>query len=180
MDVHGDAWGTLTTPTGTWSNTIKVRRMDYLVDSTFIDPLGNGNYQFVNSSGPTDTSITHFFMNTGQIVLMTIDEDPENPGMSDGADYIVLVVSVEEHPRPVTTVFPNPALANGHITIRSEKRFDRIVVTNASGQIVIDQGFLASDIMKLHTANLSAGIYLYRLYDGMGAQSGTGKFTVAR
>ncbi len=182
-NINANAWGSLTTPSGTYPNTIRVRRMEYNIDSSFIDILGTGNYTFVSTSGPKDTAIIHFFMNsTNPVVLMTINEDPGNLGTSDGATFLVNIpFSIDEVSTPSAAwAYPNPAGPDGPVTITARDRFDRLVITDGNGKTVYSTGGINADRTMIRTDNLSAGTYHYRVYDARGKAAGSGTFIVTQ
>jgi hypothetical protein len=180
---EGDAYGSLTTPAGTFANTLRIKETSYSVDSTFIDILGTGNFTFLSSNGATDTSIVYSWVKNGtQPLLMSIDYDVVSQ-QTTGATYTSLVpVGINEPAAEVSPVlvFPNPS-ANGWVNFRFENAdADVLRIYSFDGRLVREERIKGVSNITVSTASFAHGFYLYEAFSESGAQISKGKFAVVK
>ncbi len=107
-DFTCDAYGSITTPAGTFSNTIRIKAISYNYDTTYAD--FGGGYQLIDFSEPNDTSITYTWMQNGSnSIVFTADElmNGSTPtGIIEEASYFD--VTPPAAPNPPTNLTINP------------------------------------------------------------------------
>jgi hypothetical protein len=182
-EFTGDAYGSLVTPAGSFPNVLRVKSLTYVIDSTFMDILGTGNYTFVNSNGPSDTSIAYnFIKNAPGALLMTIEQDGSTL-QSTSASYFgtgPVGLNDPQSSSGLISVYPNPvASAFVNFDINYEKAAV-VRITNISGQLVQEVNVKGLNRLVLQTSTFEKGVYFYDLLDENGRRLNRGKFVVIR
>jgi hypothetical protein len=177
-----DAWGTITTPFGTFNNALRVRQVSVNKDS--IDFMGSPE---VNVS---ETESYSWYVAGFHSPLMTINYDTSGSGtpyVIDAKYYRGLITSAVKDvvAKPTTlNVYPNPATDN--ITfgfdINGASTATNLIVYDATGRVVntINGTNLKAgkNEVSLNVSNLPAGMYIVRL-QGEGAAA-SARFSVVK
>jgi hypothetical protein len=176
-----DAWGSLVTPEGTFPSTLRVKQVSYTIDSTFIDITGSGTYTFLQSNGPTDTTITYTWYTNGPLpILMSISQDPVTLN-STGAEYYSLTpVGFNENSSLQFNVpYPNPAAALIQFDINDEAA-ELVRIYDMNGKVIREEPVKNLNRLILTTTNFKNGIYFYDYISSSGEVLNKGKFMVAK
>ena len=84
-----DGYGSITTPAGTFPNTLRIKITSYNFDSLFIDY--GGGYQLNDFSEPNDTVVEYIWVQNGtNSIVFYLDEDMNGPiptGIIESATY---------------------------------------------------------------------------------------------
>ncbi len=179
-----DAYGTLTTPAFSNQQVIRVKQTQYTVDTTYIDILGNGNWTYVTSNPPTDTSVTYTFARNSTLpILMEIYAEPAAQTTSTGAAYYVSVLSgVNESTSNSSSVtaFPNPA-ANGVLKFNIDNpAASELFIYDLSGKEVYRTTVSGINSLTVYTSDLAAGSYIYKVTSSDNSLIKTGKVVIAK
>lgn len=166
-----DAWGTITTPGGTFS-AIRVMSVEYTVDSTFLHTTGAG-WSFDNES--YDTNYVYQWWAKGQYMpVMSMDSSTFGGGKS--ISFIMPhPTSVKEYAKLNASVYPNPA--NDVLYIRSQSAKVSYAIYDMKGVLIRQQSNVSGNT-HVPVADLSAGTYLYSVTDQDG-KAARGTFQVA-
>ncbi len=164
-----DAFGTLSTPVFSNQQVIRIKLLQYTVDSTFIDPVGSGNWIFVSSNPPSDSAVNYVFLRNSSLpILMEIFADPANHSISTGAAYYQAgTVSINEPDvnQDLIAVYPNPAV-NGVMKFRIENnQASELVLYDLYGRQVYRTSVKGVNSLTIMASHLSAGPYLYKILD---------------
>ncbi|HEX5001251.1 MAG TPA: T9SS type A sorting domain-containing protein [Bacteroidia bacterium] len=179
----GDAYGSLVTPSGSYPSTLRIKETDYSIDSTFIDITGTGTYNFVNTSGPSDTSIVYNWLKNGPMALiMSIDYDPINQ-QSSGADYYSLtpvgISEVTSGSSPML-VYPNPTDV-GWIRFDMENADGKTLrIFSVEGKLLREENIAGLNSITLSTGSFAKGIYFYEVLSNQNEKLHSGKFSVMK
>ncbi len=177
-----DAWGTITTPFGTFNNALRVRHVEITKDS--LDFMGMPD---VNVS---QTESYSWYVAGFHSPLMTINYDTSGTGtlyVSDAKYYRgMMTTAVKDIASKATTlnVYPNPATDNvtfGFDIIGTPAAIN-LVVCDATGRVVntINGTNLkaGNNEVSINVNNLPAGMYIVRL-QGEGAAA-SARFSVVK
>lgn len=179
-----DAFGTLSTPAFSNQQVIRVRQSQYSVDSTFIDLMGNGNWSFLSSNPPSDSSITFYFArNAAMPILMEIYAEPAAQNTSTGASYYVSgILGVNENNtyQNTVSVFPNPAAAGVLQFNIDNPAASQLFLYDLSGKPVYNTTVTGINSLKVFTSGLAAGSYIYKIIASDNSLIKTGKVMIAQ
>lgn len=174
--VNADAFGSLTTPTGTFPNTLRVKAFEASIDSIFVDVFGTWN--FVQRQ--TDSTTTYnWLQNSADAQLMQIDMD--KAGAVTKATYLMSFsngVATINEPSTSFGLYPNPA---GNVTYLN-------YINNNSGNVSLQMfdmdgrlvGNLVNEnqaigkqkvLINLEAMHLPKGVYFLRLTNSDGTQT---------
>ncbi len=165
-----DAWGSVTTPGGTF-NSIRVKSIGYTVDSSFTHfPLtgwmfGSENY---------DTSCTYdWWAKDESYPVMSMDS-------SSFGTYVSFLLPVVNDIKQVNklhaSIYPNPAKNMLHISTQSAKL--SVVIYDLKGSVVREEKNLNGTTV-ISVADLTSGMYLYSITDNEG-KTARGRFNVSK
>lgn len=185
-----DAWGTMKTPYGTYSNTLRIHSFTYTYDTILADPLNTGNYTtFVSGKGPKDTTDSYMWYSaTQKAPVVTVDFDgPASKSVSSGASYANFTLKNPAGVKELNTanalkVYPNPAAINQpvYFSLGINSTASNLIIYNTTGQLVRSEQIAGATQVILQTNEMPAGLYLYSITDKSGAQVKAGKFLVGR
>lgn len=177
QQFNGDGYGQLTTPAGTFPNTLRIKSFQYSIDSAFMDIMGNGNFTFISSGGPSDTSVTYFHMKNGtNSFLCTVDMNMSNTAV-ESVSYLVNGISGIDDPSNNNEIqlFPNPVI-NDLLTISvRDPQIKYITIFDSNGKLVYTHDLYGADQYTLQF-DVAKGLYVYQLNDQNGNIISSGKF----
>lgn len=158
--TEADAWGTITTPLGTYHNALRMKRTT--THTIWFRWIDGGDW---NSSG-TNTDIDYVWYVPGiKVPVMIISE------MEGFEDYAVrylddynFPVSIEEDNETTFELFPNPA--TDRLTIKSEKLISQAWIYSISGQ----QVQTAKEQHLIDVSSLPNSLYLINIEFKDGSQ----------
>lgn len=164
-----DAYGSLQTPAGSYSNTLRVKAFRQLYDSVYltIPPGPPSLYQTA-----TDTAITYFWVRnagaTGSIV-MSADFDKNNNVKS--ASYYGGLAGIKENDGVLVSVYPNPTTGKVTISLPQEEKAT-VYVYDVSGRKVAETASEKTKEISLSLSDLSPGMYFYNVNTSHYSKSG--------
>jgi len=172
-----DAYGSITTPAGTFSNTLRIKSTDFKHDSIYVD-FGTG-YTFYQES--RDTSITYFWLRNGNnLFVAQMDAEYNNPLVATSATYYNnnLTVGAKEIAKNTKSQpYPNPA-ANSIISFNVDEKATNVTIYDLTGKKVFSDKLRNVNKFQMHSSNLENGVYIYQVTDGNNQIISTGKFNV--
>jgi hypothetical protein len=121
--VTADAWGSVTTPTGTY-NTLRIKRERTFTDSVWVSGV------FISATTRTQTDY-EWYTSTSHTPVVTISVTGDGTTATYRTDYIS-GVEKQQLPSVQVSIFPNPA--SEYLTIRAEKKIKNIRLLSANGR----------------------------------------------
>lgn len=183
---EGDATGVLTTPAGTFSNTLRIKRTTYLSDSVY--QFNGTNYQYLSHSGFRDTTIIYSWYRKGlNCYLLSVEEKLNNGNtglgiQKKGAEfYTQSVTSLNEYSKFQNSfIFPNPTNGENNISISvQDKTAEQIVIIDLLGKIIKTEKINNNSIVSFNIENLNTGMYIYKVIDATNKELSSGKLIVS-
>jgi hypothetical protein len=180
--VLADAYGSLTLPSGTFPNVLRVKQFSYHIDTIYSNV--NGNWVAIQTKGPYDSLNTYTWLQNGNnSYLMELGEDPQNPGISIPyfANYFTSTVLSAPSPLGIPQIqpYPNPATTLIRIPVETQGA-EQLLIFNVLGKPVTTESVRGINNLVFGTSHLPAGAYSYRLQGKGGAELQKGNFTVIR
>lgn len=174
--VTADAFGSLTTPTGTYPNTLRVKAYEVSIDSIFLDVFGTWNFM----QRQTDTTTNYnWLQNSSDAQLMEINMD--KTGAVTKASYLISFsngVGTINEPSTAFGVYPNPSSQVSYLTyINNNSGYVSLQMFDVNGRKVgdllgEDQAIGKQKVMiNLESMHLPKGLYMLRLQNGDGIQT---------
>lgn len=167
-----DAWGSLTTPAGTFPDVLRIHEWGVKVDSVKSYLMGN--------PGPAleiarDTFNNYIFITNGiHYPLVHVKADKNNVIRSIEHYAMTATMGTDKLMGEAIKIYPNPVSEYLYIDLGSkEYHSSELLVFNAIGQEVIRHS-IESDLLKLDVRSLQAGMYIYVIGDK------AGKFSIKR
>lgn len=165
--THADAWGTLTTPYGTY-DVVRVKAERLITDTLFIGELGLGqniqrplqiDYAWI--SPDAEGEVLRISVIDGQTVNVQLlaDEDTD------------LSTARAGHPRRDLEIWPNPT--SDFLRARFEEPRGTWLITDVNGKTVLS-GNIRSEEQRIPVGALAPGVYIF------GAHTETGGFSRAK
>lgn len=180
-----DAYGSITTPAGTFNNTLRIKQFIYSEDSTYAD-LGSG-YQLISNTPARDTAISYSWVkNAPNIMVFTMDEKMNGPvasGIASAASYFnATATKIPTFLKPSESLaFPNPSNGSKFVTITLDnKNAESLYVYNTSGALVKNEKVNGSEAILFDTNVFSDGIYIYKIMGKDSREITSGKFTITK
>jgi hypothetical protein len=172
---HLDAWGTMTTPLGSFSS-LRQKYIEHRTDSVWAhnDTLG---WQFAGTTKDS-TLIYRWFANAENIAIVEITMD-SNWAVPKKAVWLnATPTSVPEIVNQNgIIIYPNPASSDLNIT-KSNDNEEYILIYDMMGRLV-SETLLTDKTTKLNTSTYSTGLYSYRILDSSKVNTlNSGKFII--
>ncbi|MCD6065587.1 MAG: hypothetical protein K0S33_413 [Bacteroidetes bacterium] len=172
-NVIVDAWGSLTTPMGTF-NVIR-QKEDVTTDQ---DVEAHSSFLGWNSVQNTSEHIISYYYWANGIGFPVMQADSLDDGTVNVTWLIMPPVGIKEATaKQDARVFPNPANESVYIML-DENNGVTIAVYDVQGKLV-QQTEAKGAIAQLNTIDLEKGLYTYKVSSSKGLVS-TGKFVIAR
>lgn len=156
--VTADAWGTLTTPAGTFSNVMRVHFVQTYQDSTYI-----ANMPFVTTYQNDEYM---WYLNGNHNPIAAVYDLTTQAGSFTGGFYMQNVVSgVEEQEiESSLSLFPNPATDHINLTWNVSQAQDvSVCIYDATGKLVKSeqqtQTVEGENVTRIYIGDLPAGVY---------------------
>jgi len=157
--VTADAWGSVTTPTGTY-NTLRIKRERTFTDSVWVSGI------FISATTRTQTDY-EWYTSTSHTPVVSISVTGDGTTATYRTDYIS---GVEEQQLPdvQVSIYPNPV--TDHITIQAEKKIINIRLISANGRLLNEIPLTTPDYQQSVDFNkYPKGIYFVELRFDKGA-----------
>ena len=170
MDIHehgnitvtADAWGSVSTPTGVYNNTLRVKSEHSVTDSVFI----MGNFMYATSH-----SLTRYEWHTptSHSVIVGICVSTDGSSISYRSDYVG--IDEQASSRQQIHLYPNPASDKINIELPKElEKSSEVNIYDSKGKQVT-QFTMAKGNRTADISSLSPGMYVVTV-----GNSYTGKF----
>lgn len=118
------------------------------------------NWDFGDGSNSTEQEPTHIYEQDGYYDVSLTVSDGENQNTETKIDYVIVgSIGIDEELSVEAIVYPNPS--TGYVKIHSEKMIHRIILTDASGNMILDRKVSEKEYI-LNTETLAPGLYLIR------------------
>ncbi len=164
--ITADAFGSLTTPTGTYPNTLRIKNYTIGGDSIYLF-YGTPFETNVYAGGDTTTSY-NWLRNNTKAVVMSLSLDASGT-IRDGSYLSAATLGAAdlEKRNKGLEVYPNPT--SDHITFSIKNAGVNqvsLLVYDALGKVVVEKNLNIDGIISNHNINiaeLNDGIYVYRL-----------------
>ena len=177
---EADGTGSLTTPTATYSSTLRVKETILETDSFLIDYLGNGNYTLI-SAQQYQTTFYRWYTHgaTANYILgITADSLGTTATQSDYLMQWAVLGTNDLNTSVLLNVYPDPAsttiqIETGNSSIQS------LEIYNLVGERIQYSGnenAIMTNEIKLDVSDWVPGIYIYTLHTGTNTIQG--KFSV--
>lgn len=171
-----DAFGSLTTPTATYPNTIRLKTWEGTSDSIFFNILGSWNFV----TRQTDTTTTYTWLqNTQDAQLMQISED--KTGAVTKAQYLMSFsngVATINQQQAAFNLFPNPASNMTYLTYHNNQSGNvSLEMFDMNGRLIgnlLDENQSIGNhsvMINVESMHLPKGLYFLRLLNGDGLQT---------
>jgi hypothetical protein len=187
-----DAWGNLTTPSGTFESLRQVV-LEERIDTTWMTMGGSGVWEVVSptiaslfdmESISTETiRIARWWTNEPGMEFPVVEVEYDADGTVDNVDWLktTLSVGIGQKMAQLTrvSVYPNPA--KNEITLEADLNSSnaRIELIDITGRVMVSEAF-TSERITLSLSNIKNGIYFYQISDDKGQILSTNKFVVAK
>ncbi len=133
-----DAYGTLITPFGTYTNVIRQK----MTEGTLV------SYHWYQTK-PFSPIMSGEFINNGSI---TVYKNTTGLGVNP----------IE--PKKAMAVFPNPVHAELNVQIPEQQTLDHVAITDVTGKIVLKQD---QNLNQINVSHLANGLYFIEAHSGM-------------
>ncbi len=180
--VEIDAWGSLTTPLGTY-NVLRAKETIIKYDTTDICLLALGGWNPIPGFTPqlsADSTTTYTFWANGvgfPLASLTMDST-SNVRSATWLQALPAVGINEQTNATVVNVFPNPAQNQINFTVEAQK-VAAIQILDITGRM-IDFILVTGDNVVVDISKLANGVYSYTLVGADNAILNRGKFTIAK
>ena len=181
--VTYDAYGTLTTPAGTFQNAMRIKSISTQTDSAsffgsqIINHTEITTYDWFAANKPGALVSVYYTHTITETIIPGFDTLVTDEGVVKSVNYIDdLVTGVFDRPGEITGVTiqlagPNPAVDLLKVNIVSDKdgRELQLLLTDASGRMLETRSLSLNggeNAVSVETAGLPAGIYFLSLTDG--------------
>ena len=179
--LTGDAFGSLTTPGGTFSSTLRIKAYQVDVDTQFVYLGTTASGTPIQTSPSRDSSLTYeWVQNNSPVILMEIDMNGAGTVVT-GANYsngvTTGIVSLTS-PFTELSVYPNPATTAANLTYENKyathvtiNMFDisgRFIATLANENQSVGKQTLSIDTKALQ---LNSGLYFVRISGANGSET---------
>ena len=132
-----DAYGTLSTPFGTYTNVIRVKTTRET--SVSYNWYQTKPFSFIMSGDFTDNGYINVYNNTTGLGVNPIE------------------------PKKAMAVFPNPAHTELNIQLPAQQILDRLAITDITGKIVLKQD---QNLNQINVSHLANGLYFIEAHSG--------------
>jgi hypothetical protein len=185
QEFTADAYGSITTPAGTFNNTLRIKQLVYSEDSIYAD-FGSG-YQPLSNTPAADTAISYSWAkNAPNTMVFTMDEKMNGPvgsGIASSATYFsATATSIPTFLKPTGSLaYPNPSNGSKFVTIHMDnKNSESLYVYNALGELIKTEKINGSEAILFDTNVFSDGIYIYKIMGKDSREITSGKFTITK
>lgn len=167
ITTTADAYGTLITPEGTFTNVLRVHYLQNYTDSSSFSEI-----DFVSDVYAWYKEGIHY-----PVASVTYYTTPQG-GFTQRANYLeTTTLGLTEEEKTSLSIYPNPASDKATICLKSNETLKTLALTDINGR-AIDLAYTASSTeVSLDLHNLNAGIYLIKLQYQSG-EIGLGKIQV--
>lgn len=156
MTLVIDAWGTITTPAGTFQ-VLRSKTTESSVDSLF--SWVDNSWQFMSVNQFSYISYDWIAKDYGYVASLTTDGSTAT-GLTFMISQTMVNNSNIQVPENQLTVFPNPA--TDHITISATVQPDKVNIYNINGQLQIT----STNQKVIDVSDLSQGVYIVKAIKG--------------
>ncbi|MCS7027231.1 MAG: T9SS type A sorting domain-containing protein [Bacteroidia bacterium] len=173
---HADAFGSLTIPTGTYPNTLRVKENTITLDTVYIK-IGPVFY-YLGSEEDT-LLVYHWLQNAHPAILLSLYiKEPFSLNQSESAEYNTITSSKNTDAISLNSIktYPNPVQNVLHLNLRENKNVQSIRIVDVAGKTILNENIAGYDVATISMAHYPAGVYIYQLYDNAGRLIHVDKF----
>ncbi len=185
QEFAADAYGSITTPAGTFNNTLRIKQLIYSEDSTYAD-LGSG-YQPLSNNPAQDTAISYLWVkNAPNTLVYSMDEimnGTVGTGIASSASYFnATATRIPTFLKPAESLaYPNPSNGSKFVTLSlKNKNAESLYIYNISGELVKEEKVNGGEAILFDTNVFDAGIYMYKIMGTDSREITSGKFTITK
>ena len=185
QQFSADAYGTITTPAGTFNNTLRIKQLSYAEDSTYVD--AGAGYQPLSNNTAYDTTISYtWFKNAPNTLVFTMNEIMNGnvgSGTSSNASYYsATTTEIPSFLKPKESIaYPNPSNGSKFITISlKNKNAKTLLIYNMLGELVKNEELNDSEAILFEATIFNNGIYIYKIIGKDNTEITNGKFTITK
>jgi hypothetical protein len=173
---YADAYGTLTIPSGTYTNTLRVRETSINRDTVYlkVGPL----YYYLSDESDT-AQVYHWLQNTNPIILLSMNmKKPFTLNQSKTAEYNTITTSQKDNVllEEKVKTYPNPVQNVLYLNMREANNIQTIRIVDITGKTVLNENIAGYDVATVSMVHYPAGVYIYQLYDSNGNLKQANKF----
>jgi hypothetical protein len=173
-----DGYGSLTTPVGTYPNTLRVIELATpIYDSEY---TYNGSWKFTSVfKGGPEIEILEWLTNRKGSPLAILNlNTPHSNSVGSGSYLLSSTLGIEElSDNSNSLVYPNPASSNINIEVKSSSQDGYIKIVDLAGR-EIETTTLRNGKAQFNVSTYTNGMYLYIITDINGNLLDKGKFSV--
>lgn len=173
---NADAFGSITTPAGTFSNALRIKEYAITLDTGYVDI--SGTYYFAESKA--DTITTYNWVQTGSTntIILALEMQKNSTTLTHGGRYSSTVTSTPKttlsEPIEVKT-YPNPA--QNHINFAfNTNQAQQLRIFDVTGKLVREENIAGLTSAILDITTYEKGLYLCQIQDKYGKMISTQKF----
>ncbi len=155
VTVTADAWGSVSTPSGNYPNTLRVKSLYVYTDSVWM--MGN----FVYANTYTETNY-EWYSATSHYPVISISSTISGSTVTYSTD----VVGTDDNPMLQLSIFPNPVSKIIHA--KTDGNISEIFIINLSGKQLAQLKKTGVNEFTADISKLSSGVYMLRIKNEQG------------
>lgn len=172
----GDAFGSLKTPTGTYPDVLRIKRVRIQQDSIYV----KFGLFYVPFQSTIDTTVNYTFYekNPNHALVCNIDMDRENPNKSKRGSYSrTLSVGIHEKNNsiPQISAYPNPVQDYLNINLTALPTARDFILYDLTGKELLKENIADMQYFSVFIGHLAQGMYTYRIFNKNNECIGWGK-----
>lgn len=162
----GDAFGNMTTPTGTYSDVLRIKKLRIQQDSIYLK-IGAFYTPFQSQ---TDSVLTYSFLEkSAHAVVCDVEmESPTSNKSKSGRYSRVISVGIKDQ-LPIVqkiNVYPNPMSDVLQMDLSKTPQAQQFVLIDMTGRTIMAEDIKGIQNLNLSVSDLPHGVYQYQLRDG--------------
>jgi hypothetical protein len=166
ITVTADAWGSVTTPLGTYNNTLRVKSVRNYTDSVWM----SGMFLYANTYTETDYD---WYTTTSHTPVITVSQTGDGSSVSYRTDAVGISNNAIF---TQISLYPNPASNTIHVRLpESRNENTQIDIISLTGQVLLQLEKSESHQYSADISGLTPGVYLLTVKNNWGAVT-TSKF----
>lgn len=173
---NADAFGSLTIPSGTYSNTLRVKETSINRDTVYLK-VGM-TYMYLSDESDT-AQVYHWLQNASPVIVMSMDmKKPFTLNQSETAEYNTIATSQNDNTIAYekANAYPNPVQNVLYFNLRDMKNVQTVRITDITGKVLLNENIAGYDVATISMAHYPTGVYIYQLYDVNGNLKQADKF----
>lgn len=153
--IFADAWGTIITPEGTFTDVMRVR-----LNLNYVDTYSGGTITYESSTYAWYKAGVHYALAS----VSQLSSDTGAPTQYS-AQYLSNVnLGVSDESNAIVSIFPNPVSSQLTVQLEDDVITEKIEIYNSIGQLILSEDSTL-EIINVDFSDLNSGIYFLRLLD---------------